>query len=105
MRGEIWIARAELYATKVRPVLVIQADGYDAYGSTITCLFTSFENENDIARIKIDPDAGNKLKTASYVMTDKIFSFDKNDLDKRIGRLSDEDMARVSEKLRAVLGL
>jgi mRNA interferase MazF len=105
VRGEIWVARADLYATKVRPVLVIQADNYDAYESTITCLFTSIENRNDIARVRIEPDADNNLDTVSFVMTDKIFSFDKNDLDKPIGRLSHADMERVSEKLRAVLGI
>ncbi|MDR1042523.1 MAG: type II toxin-antitoxin system PemK/MazF family toxin [Clostridiales Family XIII bacterium] len=105
MRGEIWVARADLYATKVRPVLIIQADDYDAYESTVTCLFTSVENRNDIARVRIEPDADNSLDTVSFVMTDKIFSFDKNDLDKPIGRLSDADMKRVSEKLRAILGI
>jgi mRNA interferase MazF len=105
VRGEIWVARAELYATKVRPVLVIQADDHDAYESTVTCLLTSFESRSDVARVRIEPDADNNLDTVSFVMTDKIFSFDKGDLDKQIGRLAYEDMKRVSEKLKAVLGL
>jgi mRNA interferase MazF len=105
MRGEIWVAHAELYATKVRPVLIVQADDLDTYKSTVTCLLTSFENSNDVARIRIEPDDANNLKTVSFVMTDKLFSFDKSDLDKPIGRLSDTDMERVSVNLRAVLGL
>jgi mRNA interferase MazF len=105
MRGEIWVARADLYATKVRPILVVQADDHDVYGSTVACLLTSYESDNDIARVRVEPDADNHLNTVSFVMTDKIFSFDKSDLDKAIGRLSDEDMKRVSAKLKAVLGL
>lgn len=91
MRGEIWVARAELYATKVRPALVVQSDDHDAYDSTVTCLFTGFESDNDIARVRIEPDSQNCLNATSFVMTDKIFSFDKNDLDKRIGHLSDKE--------------
>jgi mRNA interferase MazF len=105
LRGEIWIARADLYASKVRPVLVIQADAYDRYGSTVTCLFTTVYNINDAARVRIEPDNANGLDAVSFVMVDKIFSFDKADLDKRFGRLDEHDMRRVSDRLRAVLEL
>lgn len=105
MRGELWIARAELYASKVRPVLIVQSDEYDAYDSVITCLLTSYDSENDTARVRIEPDALNNLKSTSYVMVDKIFSFDKADLDRCMGRLSEEDLGRVSKKLRSVLEL
>jgi mRNA interferase MazF len=61
MRGEIWVARAELYASKVRPVLVIQSDDYDTYQSTVTCLLTTVENPNAAARVRIEPDEKNGL--------------------------------------------
>jgi mRNA interferase MazF len=105
MRSEIWVARAELYASKVRPVLVVQADELDAYGSTVTCLLTTFENPNAAARVRIQPDQTNGLDAVSFVMADKVFSFDKADLSRRVGRLGEADMARVSDCLRAVLGL
>jgi mRNA interferase MazF len=105
MRGDIWVARADLYATKVRPVLVIQSDEHDVYGSVVTCLITTYESPNAAARVRVDPSPLNGLKDVSFVMTDKIFSFDKSDLDRRVGALAEADMARVSERLRAVLGL
>ena len=105
MRGEIWVARAELYASKVRPVLVVQAAAFDAYDSTVTCLLTTFASENAVARVRVEPDEENGLDAVSFVMTDKVFSFDKADLRQRIGRLGEADMARVSDRLRAVLGL
>jgi mRNA interferase MazF len=105
MRGEIWVARADLYASKVRPVLIIQADSHDVYNSIVTCLITTTENFQGIARIRVVPDKQNGLKETSFVMTDKVFSFDKADLDTRIGCLSVDDMVRVSDKLRSVLGL
>jgi mRNA-degrading endonuclease toxin of MazEF toxin-antitoxin module len=58
-----------------------------------------------VARVRIDPDDSNNLKTVSFIMADKLFSFDKADLEKPIGALSAVDMERVSEKLKAVLGL
>ncbi|HBT95791.1 MAG TPA: type II toxin-antitoxin system PemK/MazF family toxin [Coriobacteriia bacterium] len=105
MRGELWIAQADLYASKVRPVLVVQADNHDIYDSIVTCLLTSYANDKNSARIEIKPDDINNLKSTSFVMVDKIFSFDKADLDRCIGRLSDKDMAAVSDKMKAFLGL
>ncbi|MDR0594364.1 MAG: type II toxin-antitoxin system PemK/MazF family toxin [Bifidobacteriaceae bacterium] len=105
MRGEVWVARAELYASKVRPVLVAQASAFDVYDSTVTCLLTTFESENALARVRVEPDEVNGLDAVSFVMTKKLFSFDKADLSHRVGRLSEADMARVSDRLRAVLDL
>jgi mRNA interferase MazF len=105
MRGEVWVAQADLYATKVRPVLVIQSDLHDAYDSIVTCLITTHDNPNAVARVKLEPGPENGLAQTSFAMTDKIFSFDKADLARRIGALSGPDMDRVSEKLRAMLGL
>ncbi|MDR1635642.1 MAG: type II toxin-antitoxin system PemK/MazF family toxin [Bifidobacteriaceae bacterium] len=105
MRGEIWVARADLYATKVRPVLLIGSDEHDVYGSVITCLITTHQHPNAAARVQIDPSPLNGLKDVSFVMTDKIFSFDKSDLDRRVGALAEADLGRVSRKLRAILGL
>jgi mRNA interferase MazF len=105
MRGEIWVARAELYASKVRPVLIIQADNFDTYQSSVACLLTTFASPNDAARVRIEPGQENGLKEPSFVMVDKVFSFDKADLAKCVGRLSERDMLRVSDRLRLVLGL
>jgi mRNA interferase MazF len=106
MRGEVWVARADLYASKVRPVLIVQADSLcDAYASTIACLLTTTYNSHDIARVRIVPDRQNGLKEISFVMTDKVFSFDRADLEVKIGELSADDMRRVSDTLRSVLGL
>jgi mRNA-degrading endonuclease toxin of MazEF toxin-antitoxin module len=68
-------------------------------------LLTTAANLNDAARVRLVPDETNGLKTVSFAMVDKVFSFDKADLAKCIGRLSDSDMLRVSDKLRAVLDL
>ena len=41
-RGEVWTLQDKYYASKSRPVVVIQSDKYDVFESIILCLFTSF---------------------------------------------------------------
>ncbi len=104
-RGEIWTLQDKHYASKARPVVVIQSDKYDSFDSIILCLFTSYESENIGTRVLIEPSEENGLHKKSYVMTDKIVTVDKNMLGKCIGALSDEDMAAISEQLKTILGL
>lgn len=104
-RGEVWTLQDKNYASKSRPVVVIQSDKYDAFESIILCLFTSFESDNISTRVRIEPSADNGLHKSSYVMTDKIVTVNKSLLGSRIGRLSDEDMKAVSEQLKAILDL
>ena len=43
-RGEIWTLRDRQYASKARPVIVIQNDAFDAFDSVILCLFTTYDS-------------------------------------------------------------
>jgi mRNA interferase MazF len=104
-RGEIWTLQDKHYASKARPVVVIQSDKHDSFDSVILCLFTSYESGDISTRVCIEPSAENGLQKVSYVMTDKIVTVDKSMLGKRVGVLSDDDMLAVSEQLRAILGL
>jgi mRNA interferase MazF len=104
-RGELWVARADLYAAKVRPILIVQSDKIESYNSIITCLLTSFEREDDRFRLEIKPTKTNGLKKTSYLMFDKMFSFDKDDMSKKIGTLTKEQMAEVDGRLRIILDL
>ena len=104
-RGEIWTLQDKHYASKARPVVVIQSDKHDSFDSAILCLFTSYESEDISTRVRIEPSSENGLQKVSYVMTDKIVTVDKSMLGKRVGVLSDDDMLAVSEQLRAILGL
>ena len=104
-RGEIWTLQDKHYASKARPVVVIQSDKHDSFDSVILCLFTSYESGDISTRVRIGPSSENGLQKVSYVMTDKIVTVDKSMLGKRVGVLSDDDMLAVSEQLRAILGL
>ena len=104
-RGEIWTLQDKHYASKARPVVVIQSDRHNSFDSIILCLFTSYESGDISTRVPVEPSAKNGLQRASYVMTDKIVTVDKNMLGKRVGVLSDENMSAVSEQLKTILGL
>ena len=104
-RGEIWTLQDRRYASKARPVVVIQSDNHNSFDSVILCLFTSFESGDISTRVPVEPSAENGLQKKSFVMTDKIVTVDKKMLGKRVGAMSDEDMSAISEQLKIILGL
>ena len=53
-RGEIWTLRDDNYASKARPVVIVQNDDYNDFDSIILCLFTSFEAEYRDTRVMIN---------------------------------------------------
>ena len=104
-RGEIWTIRDRLYASKSRPVVVIQSDAHNTFDSVILCLFTTFDSENIETRVPIKASPENGFFKDSFVMTDKIVTVDKDMLGDLVGMLSPDDMKAVSEQLKVILGL
>ena len=104
-RGEVWTLRDDAYASKARPVVVVQNDELTGFGSVVLCLFTSFDSRDIPTRVPIEPSEGNGLAKPSYVMTEKIVTVDKQLLGKRVGILGKDDMAEVSRQLAVALGL
>ena len=105
MRGEIWTMRDDLYASKARPVVIVQSDEISVFDSVVLCLMTTFESSDIPTRVRVEPSAENGLERTSFVMTDKIASVSRGMLGKRIGVLENDRMDEVAEKLALVLGL
>lgn len=105
MRGEIWTMRDDLYASKARPVVIVQSDEVAGFDSVVLCLFATFDNAAAPTRVRVEPSVQNGLSKTSFVMTDKIASVSRDMLGKRIGVLEDAYMDAVSCSLRIVLGL
>ena len=104
-RGEIWtVSGAKGYASKPRPSLILQADGFGGTQSITICGFTTCEDESPF-RIQIEPDIQNGISKKSSIMIDKITTIRKNAVGKRIGRLSTSDMVRVNRAVFRFLGL
>ena len=104
-RGEMWTLRDDGYASKARPVVIIQSDDVNNFDSIILCLFTTFESNQMTTRVHISADSTNGLKKDSYVMTDKIITVDKRELSERIGKLTANQMKDIADQLKVILGI
>ena len=104
-RGEIWTLQDDRYASKARPVIVLQNDDVEIFSSVILCLLTSFDSENIPTRVKIDPAETNGLRKTSYAMTDKIVTVRAVELGTRIGTLDIDQMKQISRQLAAILAI
>jgi mRNA interferase MazF len=102
-RGEIWTLRDEEYASKARPVIIVQSDTDEFFNSVILCLFTTFESSHIPTRVHIIPDQTNGLKKDSFVMTEKLITIDKKELGEKIGVLTDDQMHQISRSLAKLL--
>lgn len=104
-RGEIWTLRDSNYASKARPVVIIQSDAHCSFDSVILCLFTTYDSSNIETRVFVKATPQNGLNKDSYVMTDKIVTVDKAILGELLGQLSDDDMSAISIQLKRILDL
>lgn len=104
-RGEIWTLRDDGYASKARPVVIVQSDDIDRFDSIVLCLLTTFESSQIPTRVRIVPDLENGLRKDSYIMTEKIITVDKRELGEKIGILNQDQLDEISLQLKVVLGI
>ena len=105
-RGEIWtMAGGPGYASKPRPVVIIQDDAFDETASIIVCLVTSEAIEAPILRLPVEPTSDNGLHQTSDLMVDKVVTIPRGRLGQWIGQLGDDDLLRLNRSLLVFLGL
>ncbi|SRR6266851_132507 len=105
-RGEVWtVAGGPDYAGKPRPVVIVQDDAFSDTASITICALTTAALSASLARVVIEPSPFNGLRVISQIMADKVTSVSRTKLGRRIGRLSDGDMARLDRVLLVFLGL
>jgi mRNA interferase MazF len=105
-RGEIWtVSDGGSYASKPRPVVIVQDDAFDALDSVTICPFTSDPTDLPLFRIAVQVEPGNGLRVESRIMADKITTVRKSKLGLRIGLLSGEDMRRLNQALVVFIGI
>ena len=105
-RGEIWtIAGGPGYASKPRPAVIIQDDGFSETLSIAVCPLTSEPIEAPILRLLVEPTPENGLRNTSRLMVDKVSTVPKSRLGQKIGQLSDADLIRLNRSLLVFLGL
>ncbi len=105
-RGEIWTAAGgKDYASKPRPVVVVQDDSFDATDSITICAFTTDETDAPLFRLSVQPNERNGLRAPCRLMVDKITTVPKTKVGARVGRLDDEDILRLNQAVLVFLGL
>ncbi len=105
-RGDIWtVSGGKDYAGKLRPVVIVQDDAFDATDSITICSFTADPTEAPLFRLPVEPNERNGLRAPSRLMVDKITTVPKSKVGERIGRLDDEGMVRLNQAVLVFLGL
>ncbi len=105
-RGEIWsVAAPGAYTGKPRPAVIIQDDRFDATASVTICVLTTDPTEAPLIRLPVTPDELNGLDRPSSLMVDKLTTVPENSLGEHIGRLCDEDIARLDRAIVVFLGV
>jgi mRNA interferase MazF len=105
-RGEIWtISGAGDYGGKPRPSVIVQDEIFHTRESVTVCGFTSDPTLSELMRIRVPPTRENGLLVESSIMVDKITTVPRTKLGRRIGELSQEQMAALSRAIIVFLGL
>ena len=93
------------YASKPRPVVIVQDDAFAERDSVTVCLITTDPADLPVFRISVEPTADNGLRAASRLMVDKVTTVQRSRLGHRIGCLADDDLLRLNRSLLVFLGL
>ncbi|AZT91439.1 type II toxin-antitoxin system PemK/MazF family toxin [Caldicellulosiruptor changbaiensis] len=108
-RGEIWLV--DLNPTRgheqsgVRPAVIVSVDEFNSCPADLVVIVPiTTKNKNIPLHVKIQPKESG-LDRVSFAKPEDIRSISKERLVKKIGRLSDEKLRELEEKIKILLGL
>ena len=105
-RGDIHVAAARGVNTgKLRPVVIVQDDRFDATASVTICPLTTDPVEAPLTRIVIEPTGATGIEQRSQIMVDKITTVPRTNVHDQLGRLADADLIRLDRALVVFLGI
>lgn len=105
-RGEVWtVSGGKDYASKPRPVVILQDGSFDATDSITIGAFTTDPTDAPLFRFAVEPNERNGLRFPCRLMVDKIITVPKAKMGARVGRLDDEDMVRLNQAMTVFLGM
>ena len=105
-RGDLVTVAVTGHYGKPRPAVIVQTDAFpETHASVVVCQLTSELADAPDFRVAIDPRPENGLRVTSQVMADKLVTIRRERIGRKIGRLDNQDMARLSAALAFVLGL
>jgi mRNA interferase MazF len=84
----------------------VQSDAFpETHASVVICQMTSEIAEAPDFRITIEPSARNGLRARSQIMADKPVTVRRARIGQALGRLDEDDVARLNVALTFVMGL
>src|SRR5947209_2006316 len=95
-RGEVWTLSGGVYASKLRPAVILQSDLFSETASVTVVPSTPDPTEAPLFRLPVEPTMENGFRTVSSLMVDKITTVPRTNLGQCIGRLSEDDLVRVN---------
>ena len=105
-RGDVVIVAATGDYGKPRPAVIVQTDAFpNNHASVVVCQLTSELADAPDFRVTVEPKPKNGLRLRSQVMADKPATVRRERIGKKIGRLGNQDMARLGIALAFVFGL
>jgi len=105
-RGDLVTVAAAGDYGKPRPAVIVQSDAFpEGHASVVVCQLTSELVDAPDFRVTIEPTRDNGLRLKSQVMADKPVTVRRERIGQKIGRLNDQDMARLGIALAFVVGL
>jgi mRNA interferase MazF len=105
-RGDVVTVAAAGDYGKPRPAVIVQTDALPAeHASVVVCQMTSELNDAPEFRVTLEPTTGNGLRARSQVMADKPTTIRRERVGRTVGRLDEEDLARLNVALAFVMGL
>lgn len=90
---------------KPRPAVIVQDDQFATPVDVLLCPFTSTILNAPIYRLHVSATLENGLEVDSQLMVDKIGPARRDRIDRVIGRLGDDDLARLTEAMAIMLGV
>jgi mRNA interferase MazF len=105
-RGDVVVVAATGDYSKSRPAVIVQTDAFpETHISVVVCQMTSEIADASDFRVTIDPSERNGLRIRSQIMADKPVTIRRTRVAQSIGRLEDDDIARLNVALAFVMGL
>ncbi|HEY8055649.1 MAG TPA: type II toxin-antitoxin system PemK/MazF family toxin [Terriglobales bacterium] len=105
-RGDVVIVAASGDYGKPRPAVIIQTDALPAtHESVVVCQLTTDLAPPSVFRLTIAPTPANGLHSPSQIMADKPVTVRRSRVAARVGRLAQNDLARLDVALAFVMGL
>lgn len=111
LRGEVWFVNLDptigTEINKTRPAIIVNEDIIGILPLKVIVPITDWKDRYAVRpwMVRIDPDSTNGLVKTSAIDTFQVRSVSEIRLTRKLGTLSESDMAMVSQALVVVFGL